>query len=180
MLAYDLFLFALRRCLTAHLLEIGMLLDVLGSHAIQNKVGLIGHAHNVVLAGVRQQSALVDQLNERQARMLLQRCLPLLRAQQHDELDHRAGLSQGGQARGDELLAVRAHYNFGQQLRELDQYVFEEGRDGHKRLLKLVGDAHVVRFYDRVQVTFGIVGQLVNGRCSRTIHLFCLVVNFNA
>ena len=38
-------------------LEIGVLDDVLGAHAVQNELGLVGHADDVVLHGVRQQPA---------------------------------------------------------------------------------------------------------------------------
>jgi hypothetical protein len=34
--------------------------DVVGAHAVEDELGLVGHAHNVVLHGVRQQPAFVD------------------------------------------------------------------------------------------------------------------------
>jgi len=98
MLADHLLLAPLRRRLRARRAKLALPPHILGAHPTQNEVGLVGHAHNVVLAGVRQQPALVDQLDEREARVLLQRGLPLLGAQQHDELDHRARLLEGREA----------------------------------------------------------------------------------
>lgn len=38
-------------------LEFGVLVDVLGSLAVQDELGLVGHSHNVVLHGVTQESS---------------------------------------------------------------------------------------------------------------------------
>jgi len=57
--------------LRTQLLELGVLLDVVGAHPVQDELGLVGHAHNVILARVRQQAALVYQLDEGQAGVLL-------------------------------------------------------------------------------------------------------------
>jgi hypothetical protein len=40
--------------------ELCMLDDVIGPHPVENKLGLVGHPHDVVLHGVRQQPTFVD------------------------------------------------------------------------------------------------------------------------
>lgn len=76
--AHALLLAPLQQRLRALRLEVGVLKDVVGAHPVQDELGLVGHAHDVVLHGVRQQPAFVDELDEGQPRVLLQRVLPLL------------------------------------------------------------------------------------------------------
>ena len=129
MLADDLLFASLERRLRRDLLELGVFLNIIGTHAIQNEIGLVGHAHNMILAGMRQQAAFVDELDERETGVFLQRRLPLLRAQQHYQFNDRARLTQRRQAGRNELLSVRAHYDLGENERELEENVLEEGRD---------------------------------------------------
>ena len=55
-----------------------MLEHVVGAHPVEDELCLIGHAHNMILHGVGEEAALVDELYEGQAGVLLQRILPLL------------------------------------------------------------------------------------------------------
>lgn len=93
---------------------------VFGPHSVQDKFCFIGNADDVIFHGVRQETikknkdwfisnpnkvlfhsqlpALVDELDEGQPGVLLQRVLPLLRAQQHDQLYHRLALFKRGQS----------------------------------------------------------------------------------
>jgi hypothetical protein len=82
---------------TTHL-KLCMFLYVICPHAIENELCLVGHPHNMIPGGMGEQAAFVHQLDERQARMLLQGVLPFLRAQQHHQLHHRGALLQGHQA----------------------------------------------------------------------------------
>jgi hypothetical protein len=52
--------------------KIRVLEHVVGAHAVEDELGLVGHAHNVVLHGVRQQPPFVDQLDEGEPSVLLQ------------------------------------------------------------------------------------------------------------
>ncbi len=52
-------------------LELGVLKDVVGSHAIEYELGLVGHPDDVVLHRVTQKTTLVDQLDEGEAGVLL-------------------------------------------------------------------------------------------------------------
>lgn len=69
-------------------LKIGMFEYIVGPHPIQYELSLIGDPHDVISHGVRQQPALVDQLDEGEPRVLLQTVLPLLGAEQHHEFHH--------------------------------------------------------------------------------------------
>lgn len=69
-------------------LKIGMLQNIISPHPVQNKLRFIGHPDDVVSHSVGQEPAFVDQLDEGQPRVLLQRVLPLLGAQQHHQLHH--------------------------------------------------------------------------------------------
>ena len=70
--------------------------------------------------------------------MLLQRVLPLLRAQQHDQLHHgRAVLeSHDGFALHQEVLPMRTHQGLGQKGGEVDHDLTEKGADRAERLQK--------------------------------------------
>ncbi len=98
MLADHLLLAPLQRRLSAGLLVLGVLFDVISAHAVEDEVSLVGHAHNVILAGMGEQATLVDELDEREAGVLLQGCLPFLGAKEHDELDDGRGLAESGEA----------------------------------------------------------------------------------
>lgn len=97
--------------------KIGMFQHIIGSHPVQDELGLVGHPDNVVLHGVREQPSLVDQLNESQPGVLLQAVLPLLRAQQHHQLNHGVGVLERRQtfAFHQQLLAVRSYQRFGEE-----------------------------------------------------------------
>ncbi len=58
-----------------------MLEHVICAHPVEDELRLVGHAHNVVLHGVGEQAALVDELYEGQPGVLLQRVLPLLESE---------------------------------------------------------------------------------------------------
>ena len=64
------------------------------------------------LHGVGEEAALVDELDEGQPGVLLQRVLPLLRAQQHHELHDRVARLEGrdGLALHEQVLAI-VNYN---------------------------------------------------------------------
>ncbi len=55
-----------------------MLEDVVSTHPVEDELRLVGHPHDVVLHGVGEEAALVDELYEGQPGVLLQRVLPLL------------------------------------------------------------------------------------------------------
>jgi hypothetical protein len=58
-----------------------MLEHVISAHPVEDELRLVGHPHDVVLHGVGEQAALVDELYEGQPGVLLQRVLPLLESE---------------------------------------------------------------------------------------------------
>lgn len=66
-----------------------MFADVLGAEPVQNEVRLVGHPQHVVPGRVGHQSSLVDEFDEGESGVLLQRCLPFLWAQEHHQLNDR-------------------------------------------------------------------------------------------
>ena len=58
-----------------------MLEHVISAHPVEDELRLVGHPHNVVLHGVGEEAALVDELYEGQSGVLLQRVLPLLESE---------------------------------------------------------------------------------------------------
>ncbi len=63
----------------------GVLEHVIGAHPVEDELRLVGHPHNVVLHGVGEEAALVDELYEGQPGVLLQRVLPLLESESESE-----------------------------------------------------------------------------------------------
>ena len=136
-------------------LEVGVLHHVLGPHPVEDELGFVGHANDVILHGVRQEPntnrtrlksttsatnyhpirnqsgelpAFVDELDEGEPGVLLQWVLPLLRAEQHDQLYDRLALLEGEEALAFEqqLLAVRPQQRLGEERCEVDHDLAQE------------------------------------------------------
>lgn len=82
----------------------------------------------------------VDEFNESETGVFLQRILPLLRAEQHDQLHHRLALLEREEALAFEqqFLAVRAEERLREERREVDHDLPEERAHRAQRRLQLL------------------------------------------
>ena len=86
----------------------------------------------ILISNPSQDYKTTDQFNESQSGVLLKRVLPLLRAEQHDELyDGGWGLEgRDGLALHQQVLAVRPDQRLGQERREVNHDLAQQGTDG--------------------------------------------------